>query len=295
MPSFSSRKSLKFTITLGTGVFASSEVNTVVLEGFRASAQIERSGTQGAHLSAKIFGVSQSDMNSITTLIFRTANVADVLYLQNTIEVVAIDGLRETLVFAGNIVTAWADYSGMPDVCLVINSQAAYFDQLRTTSPVSFSGSIDVATVMAQLARAMGKTFENNGVDIQLSDLYLVNSPMEQARDLAKQAGIVLIEDNGVLAIMPPNTPRGSLIPKISPQSGIIGYPTFDGAGVIVQVLFNPAITFFGRFELITDQVRAAGVWYATSISHNLESEKPDGMWFSTIRGNFEQTPNIRS
>ena len=282
MPSFSNKKQLRFVITLGTGKFGSSNNDTVTLQGFRATAEIDKAGgMMMGTLKAKIYGVKQADMNSITTLQWKPQT-----WIPNTVEVFAIDGTAETLIFAGNIVNAWADYQGMPDVFLHIQAQAAFFNALKAIPPRSFKGPIDTPSVMAQIAADLGYTFENNGVTTQLTDLYLPNTGLEQAKDLARAAGCDLYLDDKVLAITPPNVPRKALIPVISPTSGLIGYPTFDGVGVNFQALFNPGVTFGGSIKLETDVQQAAGEWIVTSVAHRLESEKPGGAWYSTIRGN---------
>lgn len=282
MPSFSNKKQLRFVITLGTGKFGSSDNDTVTLQGFRAIADIDKAGgMMMGTLKAKIYGVKQADMNSITTLQWKPQT-----WIPNTVEVFAIDGTAETLIFAGNIVNAWADYQGMPDVFLHVQAQAAFFNALKAIPPRSFKGPIDTPSVMAQIAADLGYTFENNGVTTQLTDLYLPNTGLEQAKDLARAAGCDLYLDDKVLAITPPNVPRKALIPVISPTSGLIGYPTFDGVGVNFQALFNPGVTFGGSIKLETDVQQAAGEWIVTSVAHRLESEKPGGAWYSTIRGN---------
>ena len=283
MPSFSNKKQLRFVITLGTGKFGSSNNDTVTLQGFRAIADIDKAGgMMMGTLKAKIYGVKQADMNSITTLQWKPQT-----WIPNTVEVFAIDGTAETLIFAGNIVNAWADYQGMPDVFLHIQAQAAFFNALKPVPPRSFKGPIDVPSVMAQIAADLGYTFENNGVTTQLTDIYLPNTGLEQAKDLARMAGCGLYVDDKILAITPsPSIPRKALIPVISPSSGLIGYPTFDGVGVNFQAMFNPGVTFGGTIKLETDVQQAAGEWIVTSVGHRLESEKPGGAWFSTIRGN---------
>jgi len=282
MPSFENKKALRFVITLGTGKFGSSDNDTITLQGFRATADIDKAGgMMMGTLRAKIYGVKQSDMNSVTTLQWKAG-----LLIPNTVEVYAIDGTVETLVFAGNIVNAWADYQSMPDVYLHIQAQAAFFNALKAIPPRSFEGGVDVASVMAQIARDLGYTFENNGVMTQLVDVYLPNTGMEQAKDLARAAGCDLYLDDMILAITPPNVPRKLIIPLISSASGLVGYPTFDGVGVNFQTLFNPAITFGGSIKLETDVQQAAGEWVVTSVAHRLESEKPGGAWFSNVRGN---------
>lgn len=282
MPSFDNKKQLRFVITLGTGKFGSSNNDTITLQGFRATADIDKAGgMMMGTLRAKIYGVKQQDMNSVTTLQWKPGTL-----IPNTVEVYAIDGAAETLVFAGNIVNAWADYQSMPDVFLHIQAQAAFFNALKAIPPRSFKGGVDVASVMAQIARDLGYTFENNGVTTQLVDVYLPNTGMEQAKDLARAAGCDLYLDDKILAITPPNVPRRVIIPLISPASGLVGYPTFDGVGVNFQTLFNPAITFGGSIKLETDVQQAAGEWVVTSVGHRLESEKPGGAWFSSVRGN---------
>ena len=283
MPSFSNKKALRFVVTLGTGKFGSSNNDTITLQGFRATADIDKAGgMMMGTLRAKIYGVKQADMNSVTTLQWKTGTL-----IPNTVEVYAIDGPAETLVFAGNIVNAWGDYQNMPDVFLHIQAASAAAAALRPVQPRSFKGGVDVASVMAQIAHSMGFAFENNGVNVKLVDVYLPNTDLEQARDLAKAAGIGLWIDDKVLAItQTPTTPRGTLIPLISPASGMVGYPTFDGYGVNARLLFNPAVQFGGRVKVESDVLRACGEWVVACIGHHLESEKAGGAWFSSVRGN---------
>jgi hypothetical protein len=222
---------------LGTGAFGSSKNNQITLQGYRAVVDIDKAGgMMMGTLRAQIFGVSQSDMNSITTLQWKPK-----AFIPNTVQVFAIDGNQETLVFSGNIVNAWGNYQAMPNVFLMIQAQAAYFNQLQAVAPTSYKGSIDVAAAMSQLAANMGLTFENNGVNgIVLQNQYLPNTYLEQAKTLAQAAGIWLYVDGDVLAITPANQPRNKPIPVISAATGMDGYPTFDGVGVNFQTLFQP-------------------------------------------------------
>lgn len=290
MPSFENKKALRFVITLGTGKFGSSDNDTITLQGFRASADIDKAGgMMMGTLRAKIYGVNQQDMNSVTTLQWKPGT-----RIANTVEVYAIDGAAETLVFAGNIVNAWGDYQSMPDVYLHIQAQACYFNGLQAVQPLSIKGGVDVAVVMARIAKDMGLVFENNNVSVMLTDVYVANTLKEQALELARAANFSLYIDDKILAITNKYAPRKGLIPEISSASGLVGYPTFDGVGVNFQTLFNPAVTFGGSVKLVTDLPQAAGEWIVTSVAHRLESEKPGGAWFSTIRGNQSGLAIIR-
>jgi len=276
------KKRLKFIITLGTGKFGASDNDQITLEGYRATADIDKAGgMMMGTLRARIYGVTQDDMNSITTLMWKPLDT-----ILNSVVVYAIDGETETMVFAGDIVNAWGDYQTMPDVYLRMQARSGQASQLKPLAPRSYKGSIDVAMVMSGIAKELGYSFENNGVNVILTDVYLANTGLEQAKDLAHAANVDLYLDDKTLAITPANSPRGELIPEISAESGLIGYPTFDGVGVNFQTLFNPAITFGGRVKLVTDVKQAKGEWIVTSISYRLESEKPGGEWKANVKGN---------
>jgi hypothetical protein len=284
MSSLTNKKELRFVITLGksNGNFRGGNNNQVTLEGFRATVNVDKGGGQQmGTLRAQIYGVAQVDINSITTLLWHPEQ-----QIQNQIQVYAIDGAQQTLVFSGWIVNAWGNYQQMPDVFLEIQANSAFQGMLTPTAPLSFASQIDVATVINQIATSLGYTFENNGVNVKLPNAYLANTGIEQIRKLADAAGIWWTLDNTTLAIMPPNTGRAGLIPQISSASGLRGYPTFDGVGVNFETLFNPAIKFLGSIQLVTTVFRASGQWIVTGVAHRLESEKPGGAWFSTIRGN---------
>lgn len=288
MPSFSDKKSLRYVITLGTGVFDVESNNRITIQGLRATADIDKAGgVQLSTLKGKIYGMSQSDMNAATSFIGQPLATGVYQYQPNTVEVYAIDGAAETLVFAGNIVNSWADYQSQPDVFFSINAMSAYYHSIKSAGPRSFKGPSDVRSIMAQISQSMGYTFEGNSVQTQMGDLALKGSDMDQARQLAQDAGIGFVIDDKVFAITEtPLTPRKSLIPFLSPDTGIMGYPTFDGVGVNFNAIFNPGITFLGKMRVASDVVRANGEWVVTSIAHHLSCEMPNGPWYSSIRGN---------
>ena len=280
MPSFSNKKRLRFVITLGTGDFDSKGSDQIILEGFRAVADITNAGgLQMGELRGRIYGVSPSDMNAITSFAYRFGATTP-----NTCIVYAIDGTEETMVFAGNIVNAWPDFNSPPEVFLHIQAQAAMINLIRAVPPRSFSGTVDVASVMSQIAASMGYSFENNGVTTRLDDVYLDSTGLDQATSLARMAGIDLYLDGTTLAITPANTPRKTATPVVSAATGLVGYPMFDGVYLSLRTLFNPGIIPGGTIKVESDRDRATGTWQVLSMNHRLESEKPDGAWFTSLR-----------
>lgn len=238
-------------------------------------------------LRASIFGVSQSNMNSITTIQWQPQ-----AFIPNTVQVFAIDGTQSTLVFTGNIINAWANYDNMPDVYLSIQAQAAYFSQLQPITPTAFSGPVDAVSLMNTVigkinAQGVIYTLENNGVpQTPIVNPYFANTGLEQLKDIARAAGIWMYVDNTIVAITPANQPRSKAVPIISKTTGLRGYPTFDGVGVKFQMLFSPSVTFGASVQIQSPETpRAAGIWIVTSLGLKLESAKPNGNWMMDIRG----------
>ena len=92
-----------------------------------------------------------------------------------------------------------------------------------------------------------------------------------------------MMVDDGVLAIWPPGGARSGSIPLISPQTGMVGYPTMNNIGPVVKTLYNPGIKF-GSTVKIESRVRpACGIWQVTQLEHALESEVESGEWFSHL------------
>lgn len=283
MPSFDNKKQLRFVITLGSDnpKFDEAGADQIILQGYRATVICENAGwVQMGELRAEIFGMSQSDMNAITSYPLRITEAT-----RNKIVVYAIDGKQESVVFAGNMVIAWPDYSRMPDVCFRIQARAAYSSALQTVAPRSFKGGSNVADIMRQIATSMGLVFENSGVNVMLSDVYLANTDLEQARDLAKAAGIELNIENNVLSIWPKGSYRNALIPLVSADTGLVGYPSFDGTYLRFDTLYNPSFITGGLIKVESDNLAAKGQWQILKMAHRLESEKPGGAWFSSVVG----------
>jgi hypothetical protein len=187
------------------------------------------------------------------------------------------------VVFQGTMTRAWADFSAMPDVCFHASAHAGVLQALKPIPPSSYIGSVDVATVMAGLAVQMGLTFENTGVSVKLANPYFPGTAWEQADRAATAAGINWVADKTKLAIWPKGQPRGSQIPLVSPDTGLIGYPLFNSKGIIVTTQYNPSINFGSAIQVQSSLGPANGKWFVSAISHELESEIPNGNWFSRI------------
>lgn len=281
--SFQNKKSLRFTITLGIGVFSGTD-NQVVLEGFRAVASIQKAGGQMmTSANVRIFGLSQELMSKLTTLAFLAMS-----YTKNTIKIEAVDGDAASVVYLGQIINAWGDYATAPDVSLYIETQAGFFDQLEIAPPISINGIVNVADVIQQIATGMGYArIENNNVVSKIKNPHYNGTYIDQLRGICQDTETDFYLDSDVLAITPKNIARTQgvrTVPKITDKSGLIGYPTFDKVGITFKSLFNPDIRFGGQIVMDSDIIQANGTWQVCSVNYDLESEKPNGQWFASVR-----------
>ena len=279
--SFQNKKQLRFVVTLAEGVF-SDKNNQVVLDGFRAVVEVQKAGGQMMSTSTvRIYGLAQELMNQLTTLAFKAMS-----YVKNTIDVIVLDGDQQTLIFRGQIINAWGDYSGMPDVCLYIETQTGYFQQLELGDPLVYKGTANVSDLMLALAKKLGVPLESNGVTAKITNPNYGGSTIDQIRNLAADTKTDFYLDDTVLAICPKGLTRKrtARVPLITSQSGLIGYPTFDKVGITFNTLFNPSILFGSQIIMESDIPQANGLWQVCGMVHKLESEKPGGAWFTTVR-----------
>jgi hypothetical protein len=281
------QRALGFTFTLGTGSFGESGSNTMTLPpGLWATAQIQKNGTPSMNRATiRIFGLSLSIMNQLSRI-----GVLPTAVRNNLVTVTAGNaGGNMPLAFAGYIQECWPDFSNPTEAALNVSAFTGLFHQMKPALPTSYSGSVDVATIMGNLAQQMNYTLENNGVSVQLTNPYLPGTARMQALAAADAAGIYVVfdDDNGVMAILPKTGSRNGAAPTISPTGDMVGYPTYVGPGQIaVTDEYNPQLRFMGNVVVQNSIVGGAnGTWRITGLAHDL-STLPDGPWFSHVQGN---------
>lgn len=278
------KKDLRFTFVLSNNaVFDVTGNNTLKVNGLRAAADIKGAGMPAfPEAELTIFGLKQEDMNALTALAFSPDGMQ-----RNTVTVEADSGQGFSTVFSGQMITSGPDYSGIPQAPLKVFARVLGFDSLNPAAPTSYTGTVDVATIVQNLATAMGfGTIENNGVNIQLSSSYFSGTLADQLRAVKQHANIQVYFDGDTLAICPAGGVRSQPAFTLTPQSGLIGYPKLDfqRGYVYVKALYNPAFRFGGPITIQGSDVPLAnGSWTIGTITNNLSSLMPNGPWFSNM------------
>lgn len=276
-----SQKLINVQFNLANGKFDGGG-NTATISGLRVSAHITNTGgASQSWLEAAIYGLPLSLMNQLSTVGTQSYKI-----YQNSVTVEAGDtDTGMTLVFGGEIVTAFVDAQSMPQVCFRVTARPGAFHAIKPVTPISIRGSADVAGMMSNLAKQMGLGFENAGVTAKLANPYYAGTALQQALTIAKHAGIDMIIERNTMAIVPPDKAREGDSVLISPQTGMVGYPAFNQANVLVKALFNPSVTYLGSIEVKSDLTPANGKWKVNRLEYELESMVPQGKWFMLMEG----------
>jgi hypothetical protein len=274
------QRQLSISFSLGNGTFDGSN-NTVTLSGYRAHALVSHAGgPSDGTLNLTIRGMKPDQMNKLATLGVRFNIVGN-----NKIVVTAGDknGGTPSTVFIGYIIDAAADYNAQPEVAFIVTAHTLGPQAVAPATASSYRGPADVATIMQNLATQMGLKFENSGVQSKLPNSYFSGSARSQMRQCAENAGINATVIDGTLAIWPKRGSRNGQIPLVSPDTGMIGYPTFDAMGVMVETLYNPSIGFGQKIKVQSSILAANGEYTIYRLDHDLTGELPGGPWRSRI------------
>ncbi len=301
-PASFQQRQLTVIITLGKGTFGQSGTNTATLSGLRVEATVQKGGMPSMDRGEiRVYGVQPSLMNSVSTL------GIPIPYARrnNLVTLQAGDPVNGmSTVFFAYLKEAYQDFNNMPETSIQLVGFGGADIAMFPANPISYPSGADVATIMAGLAAQLGLVLENDGVQVQLASPYFPGTALQQIQSCAKAANINAYIDTGtspaVLAIWPKNSTRSGVVPVISVNTGMIGYPKFRDQGMDFTTVFNPNLRIGGQIQMQSsigtalqyadpanptpDTIVAGGpngTWTIYSLTHTLSSWIPDGPWIS--------------
>jgi hypothetical protein len=285
-------------------VFPGTNSNTLIVTGLRMSAQIQASALQQSQMALKVWGMKREDMDAITVA---WANPPVVLNHRVILEANNGDGWSK--VFGGTIIEAQPDYRSAPDTAFSSLASVGYFQKIEPVASTPYTETTDISAVAGDLADKMGFTFVDGGAQAVLQgpvylfgtlldqldqacrmagcDYYLTGSDSEPTG--APRAGAVNPQDaQGTLTITPRGQPiEGAQVAALLRDStGLIGYPVYERSGLSVQALWQPAFGCGVPIQIESIVPSATGLWYPYSMVHQLDSNLPNGKWFTDMKCN---------
>ena len=280
-------RQITLTLTLKQGTFVNTGTNQLVLSGLRISAAIEKLGAPSFNYAVfRVYGMTRQQMDDISTHWLPLPKFAG-----NLISVAAGSAGQMATVFQGGILTAWNNQSASPEGFFEIIARTAYLESLTATKPNSYAAPVPAATVLKQIATQAGMNFEDAGVagSIFAAGFYTWGSPASQAQQVADAIGCQLYYDDSTtpttMVAVPINANRGGDPVLVSKATGLIGYPTYTGSGIAFRKEFDPTIRFLGKVQVQSIIKAANGIWTVRKLTYELESQVPNGAWFTDVEG----------
>ena len=286
--SFIQRK-IKVVFSYGTGMNGDGPPRVYQITDHRTICMAEVTGDLGmGQLNLRIYGLSDSLMNELAQ-VGKTPQV----FRRNSVVVSAgndVDGLSQ--VYAGTIIQAYADFGGMPEVCFNVTASVGGIHAAIPISALSYPGNADAAVILGFLAKIMQVGFEPNGVSVILRDRYYKGTALEQVKACIRDANVEWNGlENNILAVWPKHSMRPGRISLISPETGLVGYPTYNALGMTLTTVYNPAIRFGTLVEVDSHLPVPGGMvemiknnqYKVIKMNHGLMSEVPGGAWFTQL------------
>jgi hypothetical protein len=276
------QRAIDLTFTLGSGNFSGTSSNQVKVSGLRIACRIAKMGVPAAsECQLRIFGLTPAVYNQLISIYQQTQ-----VKFANTVIVQAGDSVNGmATVFIGQLTLAQIDLNSQPDAILNVIAQTGILQALTAVPPVSYPAGASVDTIMSSLAIQMNLKYENHGVTAVLPKSYFPGTARQQFISAIQAAGINGIIDDGALIIWPKGGSRSTpSIPVLSPENGMIGYPGYSNIGLNVKTMYNPNVTFGGQVTVQSSIKPCNGTWTVYGLSHELESEMPDGQWCTNVQ-----------
>ena len=273
------QKTIRTTIILAEGEFEDG-TNTRIIEGLATTVDVTKNGLPEKNTAKiKIANLAMSDMEQMTFLAFRP--------LQNRKNKIMVEagnqGEELSMVFKGDITSSFPDFSSAPDIFFHIEAMTAGWSLCMNTSPTSVDGEMPVSQLMQKWATEAGFGLINNGITASVQNSTYNGSPIEQAQQCADEVGIELLIDDENFTIQSWDNPRGDAV-LLNPQSGLIGYPSFNNDGISARCFYDPKLKLGGQVKIESIVPRASGYWKLTKLTHALTAYT-NGAWMSSFDG----------
>jgi len=278
------QRRVDITVTIGGGRFGESiqEVHTLI--GHRVLVDIVQNGglAQG-QATVRIYGVKLELATKLTAI----GTVMNQVRGKNLIQIDAgNDGEKLNTIFAGNIDSAYAELNSMPDAPVEIVAYSAQVLAVKPAEQTSYTGPVDISKILTDLASKMGLDLQLNGVGgISLSNPKFTGSLLEQLKSAVEAVNQINFSiDNNILSVWNKGGGTTAPVTEISPATGMVGYPSFSSAGMVIKHLYLPFARMGGYARISGSEITAAnGKWGIYTVAHELDALTPNGRWFTTM------------
>ena len=274
-------RAITITFIKANGTFVSTGTNVYVVSGMRIQCDISNFiGVTKCQANVRIFGLTHAHMIELS-------NMNSAFMVQRNIKMDISAGVAGAmnLIFTGDVVIGQIDLNNAPESALVILGQSGQLLSVMPAQVNSWPTSIDHFTILKKLASLAGLAFSPNGSPITLTTPYLYGSVRDQIIRVCDQVMVNFTIMNDTLYVWDRYGVVTGNVPLISATTGMVGYPTYSDLGITVRTLFNAALRVGQLVTVNSTMDFANGSWQTYTMSHELESQTPNGKWFTSFQG----------
>lgn len=271
-----SKRSLRFEFVNETSSFDESGNNTISISEARATVSFQSAGNLfGTQINVSIFGLGIEMLAALSSK-------AMGLFGSDTERIGMKVFVGETAIFAGYMTSSIANMNAIPNAALMITATANADLQNKPASPFSFNGATPVPDIINAICNAAGYKAYITGLDgLVVTNPHYEGSIFTQLESLCNDVNVAMSVAPPSISFWPQDSTRDDVMPFISPEYGLIGYPIFSNGGLMFQTQFSTLLTTGRNVQIETSLPHASGVYKLTSVNHELSSWVNDGPWHS--------------
>lgn len=271
-----SKRSLRFEFVNETSSFDESGNNTISISEARATVSFQSAGNLfGTQINVSIFGLGIEMLAALSSK-------AMGLFGSDTERISMKVFVGETAIFAGYMTSSIANMNAIPNAALMITATANADLQNKPASPFSFNGATPVPDIINAICNAAGYKAYITGLDgLVVTNPHYEGSIFTQLESLCNDVNVAMSVAPPSISFWPQDSARDDVMPFISPEYGLIGYPIFSNGGLMFQTQFSTLLTTGRNVQIETSLPHASGVYKLTSVNHELSSWMNDGPWHS--------------
>lgn len=252
----------------------------------RMRIMVRQGGQQFGNAKVEVFGLPLETMNQIARLWLETLTPQNT----DTLAIDVFDGEGFVPFFQGVITWSAVDASGMPQVKLVIEANAAMQLMNMSASPYANAGPVllkDVLTGIAQQGQ-FAVDYSEQAPVYQLTDVRVTGSPMEQINKLMRSfPDLSYFLNLQRLVVRKINAPFSADSIRIAADTGLQGFPVYSTSGLQFTTVFNPQLRPGVALNVMTpfDFVNRT-LWVSAVLAHTLDVNVPGGHWTTAVAAN---------
>ncbi|XWJ90277.1 baseplate hub protein [Phytobacter ursingii] len=273
-------RSLRFEFNNLTSNFEGTNSNKISISNVAATVSCQSSGNLfGTQVNVSIYGLG-------IELLAALSSKAMGLYGPDTEKVSLNIYVEDITIFAGFLTTSVANMA-VPNAALLITATANADLQNKTASPFSYNGATPLTSALTAICKNAGYSPLIVGLEGKtLTNPHYSGSVFDQLEQICYDMKISMSVMSPKISFWDAEKERDTVIPLVSPENGLVGYPLFSNGGVMFQTQFSSLLTTGRRIQLLTSLPHASGNYTLTNVTHELSSWVEDGPWHSICIAN---------